>query len=260
MRLLADYHHHDLWESLELLCKRLGWDLYRPIGMDWFDQEYWNFERYNARAFNREPDDVAKQYLEYWGSDLNISNRGWKRHDQSHDRWQNLITLDEARGNPPDIVMASVAHNHEGFHRFAREAGAKFGIHLGNVRFSELDSREDRAQVQILTQGETSFAIEAQNSFDRVDVPFALPHNVVIPAGKYTWSSGFAHFRTSAALPLAAHVDAWCCDYYNGSEWRVRTELFLKLSQVYEVEADYDTSFIRLPTGRVDGRAWLGRE
>jgi hypothetical protein len=115
-----------------------------------------------------------------------------------------------------------------------------------------LDSREDRAQVQILTQGETSFAIEAQNSFDRVDVPFALPHNVVIPAGKYTWSSGFAHFRTSAALPLAAHLDAWCCDYYNGSEWRVRTELFLKLSEVYEVEADYDTSFIRLPTGRVD--------
>jgi glycosyltransferase involved in cell wall biosynthesis len=37
-----------------------------------------------------------------------------------------------------------VAHNHEGLHRFAREVGAKFGIHLGNVRFSPTDMAEDR--------------------------------------------------------------------------------------------------------------------
>ena len=144
MRLLADYHHHDLWESLELLCERLGWTLLRPIGMEWFDQEYWNFER------QWHGDAVAKQYLMPWGSDIAPTN--WSeaaaalltRYDPSHDRWQNLITLDEARDNPPDIVMASVAHNHEGFHRFAREVGAKFGLHLGNVRFSPIDMAEDR--------------------------------------------------------------------------------------------------------------------
>ena len=142
MRVLADYHHHDLWESLELLCARLGWTLYRPIGMEWFEQGYWNFER----AWHG--DAVAKQYLTPWGSDTSVYD-GEKlesavRFDPSHDRWQNLVTLDKARDLRPDIVIASVAHNHEGLHRFARGVGAKFGIHLGNVRFSEQDSKEDR--------------------------------------------------------------------------------------------------------------------
>lgn len=133
--LLADYHHHDLWESLELMCQRLGWTLYRPIGMDWFDAGYWNFER----AVHG--DAVAKQYLTPWGSDETEPRR---RYDHSHHRWQNLLTLEEARILRPDVVMASVAHNHEGLHRFAREVGAKFGLHLGNVRFSPIDMREDR--------------------------------------------------------------------------------------------------------------------
>jgi hypothetical protein len=135
MRLLADYHHHDLWESLELLCDRLGWELVRPIGMDWFDQGYWNFER----AWHG--DTVARQYLEPWPSDAATYDL---RFDPSHGRFINLITLEQARAAPPDIVMASVAHNHEGLHRFAQEVGAKFGIHLGNVRFSPIDMAEDR--------------------------------------------------------------------------------------------------------------------
>ena len=133
--ILVDYHHHDLWESLELLCARLGWTLYRPMGMDWFHAGYWNFER----AWHG--DAVAKQYLEPWGSDETEPHR---RFDHSHRRWQNLLTLEQARFVRPDIVMASVAHNHEGLHRFAKEVGATFGLHLGNVRFSDIDMREDR--------------------------------------------------------------------------------------------------------------------
>ena len=41
MNVLADFHHPDLWWSLHLLFeKRLGWSLYRPIGMDWFNRGY----------------------------------------------------------------------------------------------------------------------------------------------------------------------------------------------------------------------------
>ena len=153
MKILADFHHHDLWESLELLCARLGWTLYRPMGMDWFHEGYWNFER------QWHGDAVAKQYLEPWGSDkpamhyynpaeLNLRSGVavdyGARYDPSHGRWQNLLTLEEARDLRPDIVMASVAHNHEGLARFAREVGATFGIHLGNVRFSPIDMTEDR--------------------------------------------------------------------------------------------------------------------
>ena len=134
MKILADYHHHDLWESLELvLTDRFGWDLYRPMGMDWFDAGYWNFER------QWHGDAVARQYLEPWGSDTD--GRRW---DPSHERWQKLLTLEQARDEPPDIIIASVAHNHEGFARLASEVGARFGLHLGNVRFSEIDMAEDR--------------------------------------------------------------------------------------------------------------------
>jgi hypothetical protein len=38
--------------------------LYRPIGMDWFEQGYWNHER------KWHGDAIAKQYLEPWGSDV----------------------------------------------------------------------------------------------------------------------------------------------------------------------------------------------
>jgi hypothetical protein len=115
-----------------------------------------------------------------------------------------------------------------------------------------IDSRDDALQLQVQTQGDTSFAVQAQNNYDRLLQPFVLPHNVVIPPGSYAWNSGFIHLRTSASLPFSFHTDVWCCDYYNGSEWRVRAELFFKPTETYEFEADYDTTFIRTPGGKVD--------
>jgi hypothetical protein len=135
MKVLADYHHHDLWESLELLCARLGWTLYRPIGMEWFDKGYWNHER------SWHGDAIARQYLEPWGTDIPHPHT---RFDKSHGRWQNLLTLDQARNIDLDIVISTLAHNHEGFARFAKEVRATFGLQLGNVRFGAIDMKEDR--------------------------------------------------------------------------------------------------------------------
>ena len=132
MKVLLDFHHHDLWESMELLAERLGWTLYRPIGMDWFDEGYWNHER------KHHGDAVARQYLDPWGSE------GTQRLDRSHGRWQNLIRLPQARDVKFDIVISSLAHNHEGFSRFANEVGATFGLQIGNVRFAPQDMEEDR--------------------------------------------------------------------------------------------------------------------
>lgn len=132
MRIVADYHHHDLWESLELLCARFGWELLRPIGMDWFTDGYWNHER------KWHGDAIARQYLDLWGSDTT------HRFDRSHGRYQRLVTLEEARDLRPEIVLSTLAHNHEGFHRFATEVGATFGLQIGNVRFSPADMAEDR--------------------------------------------------------------------------------------------------------------------
>ncbi len=169
MKVLVDYHHHDLWESLELLCARLGWDLYRPIGMDWFNEGYWNFER----AWHG--DAVAKQYLEFWGSDYvlkpggKIDQSAYYRFDESHERTQKMLTLTGARDLKPDIVIASVAHNHEGLARFASEVGATFGLQLGNVRFSEIDMREDRWDL-------AKFGLVTTNLPAPIDVPHVIYH------------------------------------------------------------------------------------
>lgn len=201
MKVLIDYHHHDLWESLELLCARLGWTLYRPMGMEWFDAGYWNFER----AWHG--DAVAKQYLTPWGSDVD-----GKRYDQSHDRWQNLLTLDEARDLKPDIVIASVAHNHEGLHRFAREVGAKFGLHLGNVRFSHIDMAEDRWDLADFGIVTTLLPAPIDKPHVVVHQEFSLDDFHHAPANNdgFTVSSfvncfpenpgGYAQFRAAAAL------------------------------------------------------------
>jgi hypothetical protein len=138
MKVLADYHHHDLWESMELLAARLGWELYRPIGMEWFEQGYWNHER------KWHGDAVARQYLQPWHSDDLLHPEYWRRLDTSHGRQLKMLTLDQARHADLDLVISTLAHNHEGMHRFATEVGATFGLQIGNVRFSPIDMQEDR--------------------------------------------------------------------------------------------------------------------
>ena len=56
MNVFADWHHGSLYYSLHLLFeKRLGWNLFRPIGYDWFKRGFWRYSRKPS---------VVKQYLE----------------------------------------------------------------------------------------------------------------------------------------------------------------------------------------------------
>ena len=43
MRVLADLHHQALFHSLKMLFEdRLGWELYRPIGEEWWHEGFWH--------------------------------------------------------------------------------------------------------------------------------------------------------------------------------------------------------------------------
>lgn len=56
MKVLADFHHSSLLRSLVMLFEdRLGMELYRPIGMEWYEKGYW--------AINN-LEDTAKQFLD----------------------------------------------------------------------------------------------------------------------------------------------------------------------------------------------------
>lgn len=57
MRVITDFHHSSLLRSLVLLFQdRLEMEVYRPIGMEWFDEGYW--------AINKQLD-TAEQFLKY---------------------------------------------------------------------------------------------------------------------------------------------------------------------------------------------------
>lgn len=127
MRVLCDYAHADLWESLEILfTDRFGWELYRPIGMEWYHEGFWAFER------QRLGDQVARQFLQEHAGDLVVAD-GSMRHEPSHpDRAIKMVTLEQARAQEWDIVIATLAENEAGLYRFARERGAAYGIQIGN--------------------------------------------------------------------------------------------------------------------------------
>lgn len=127
MKILADYHHSDLFESYMLtLHDRLGYEVYRPIGMEWFDSGIWQFEKHHHG------DAVAHQYLDIWGTDRDCGDY-WERDDTTHPgRVLRMVTLDQARAQDWDIIISSLPDNDVGMAALAREKGAKFGVQIGN--------------------------------------------------------------------------------------------------------------------------------
>ena len=127
MKVLVDYHHSDLFESWMLtLHDRLGYEVYRPIGMDWFDSGIWQFEKHHHG------DAVAHQYLDIWGSDVDCGDH-WERTDTTHPgRVLRMVTLDQARDMEWDFVISSLPDNDLGMAALARDRGAKFGVQIGN--------------------------------------------------------------------------------------------------------------------------------
>ncbi len=128
VRVLADYHHSSLWESLLMLFEdRFGWELYRTHGMEWWDQGMWAWEKHMPHG---EP--VAHQYLDPWASDRDMGD-WFERDDPMYPgRVHKMLTVEQARDLRPDIVLASLTENEDGMAAFAREIGAKFGIQVGN--------------------------------------------------------------------------------------------------------------------------------
>lgn len=139
MKAIFDFHHSDLFESYQLLfVDRLGWDIYAPYGMAWFDEWYFSFERaYHGDA-------VARQYLE--GVWVGVRDMGdhVERDDTTHPgRVIKGMTLEQARATKWDIVVASVPENDAGFARLAAETGGHFGVQMGNAgQFSDWDRAE----------------------------------------------------------------------------------------------------------------------
>lgn len=129
MRVLADFHHHALAESLLILFEdRLGGAVYFPAGMDWFTSDTWQFEK------QWHGDAVARQYLEGIWADAQWNPGGdCVRLDPRHPgRTQRGIEYEAALETEWDLVISTLPPNDAGLHRLAKEHGAAFGLQVGN--------------------------------------------------------------------------------------------------------------------------------
>jgi len=128
MRVLVDFHHHALAESLLLLLEdRFGWTVYFPAGMDWYTSDTWQFEK----AWHG--DRVARQYLEGIWEGARPHGTSLVRDDPRYPgRTQRGISYAEARETEWDIIISTLPPNDVGLHALAERCGAAFGVQVGN--------------------------------------------------------------------------------------------------------------------------------
>lgn len=103
MKVFADFHHTDLYYSLHLLFeKRLGMELYRPIGMDWWKEGFWNV----ARPYG-DNEDTIKQFLleDYEPKDGTRPLNSSPKFENGEP--QRTVTLKEFINMEFDVVIAS---------------------------------------------------------------------------------------------------------------------------------------------------------
>lgn len=137
MNVFADRHHSDLACSLLYLFSiRLNHRLFFPIGMEWYEQGYWNVYPHI---------DTAKQYLQIGNTpqdktlplnDLigpNDGNSPFIVEDKHNDKALTCITLEQFKNIPIDIIIASIPQHIKPYKELAKMKNAKFIFQMGNV-------------------------------------------------------------------------------------------------------------------------------
>ena len=143
MKILIDLHHADLYYSLYcLLEKRLGFELYRPIGIDWFNEGYWKI----AEPYNNSIDTI-NQFLE---SDLISPERyhascGYYNHsckddiyhiyNPIHDYYQKAIKIETFKNLKFDLIISTIEAHDYAFEKLRDkyQPSAKLIAQLGNT-------------------------------------------------------------------------------------------------------------------------------
>src|SRR5262245_17299127 len=115
-----------------------------------------------------------------------------------------------------------------------------------------LETRVNQFSIGVETNAGDEAEAEVTNAFEFVPAPFAIADTVVVPAGRYEWTTFGIGFETSEARPFAVGVEVTCCSFYNGSAVEVQLELDFRPNQYFEISPAYEATFIDLPTGAVD--------
>lgn len=182
--IFSDAHHADLFYSFQLLFeKRLGYSLFKPIGMEWADEGWWQIHK----PYNYNPD-TAKQYLqikpEYIPKDgtlsLNKVSTETIRHDlcgkkpidifivedKHNNTFHKAITLEQFKEMDIDIIIASIPDHWYSFTKLRNKykPNAKIICHAGN-HFIELDNAIRNGTVKNLMASLSPFPVSINSVF-----------------------------------------------------------------------------------------------
>lgn len=140
LKVLADLHHGDLFWSLHRLFEeRLGWELYRPIGLDWFEQGFWKI----AEPYGNPPDTI-NQYLSLtshpwdknvYSGDYIVEDGVYRRLNITHDYWHKAITLEKFKEMSFDLIISTYEPHDRPYEilRDTYQPKAKLIAQMGNV-------------------------------------------------------------------------------------------------------------------------------
>lgn len=132
MKVLADRHHSSLFYSLKMLFEdRLGWELYFPVGLDWYDRGYWNY------TSNNDPGVINQMLIGYPNE---IQWRGEKDgyveiDEMMHGYIQKGLTFEQFLNTDIDIIIASIPAHEALFDKLIKDhkPNAKLIRHEGNT-------------------------------------------------------------------------------------------------------------------------------
>ncbi len=147
MRVFTDYHHAGLYHSLQLLFeKRLGWELYRAIGPEWYHEGYWKVYDHphtvdqflGLHQASEVPKDVHSEPLtENERKNLHyvIEDGVYYIHDPVHECNHRAVTFDRFKDMEFDIVISSMPQHINPFNDLiARyQPSAKHIFQVGNA-------------------------------------------------------------------------------------------------------------------------------
>jgi hypothetical protein len=147
MKIFCDMHHQDLYYSLQLLFeRRLGWEMYRPIGVEWWKEEYWAVYQHPATAeqflgiyqADKEPTDVHgnplperalinKNYL--------VEDGIYYIKDPTREAITRAITLDRFKDMQFDVLLSSIPQHIQPYNQLISQyqPQAKHIFQIGNA-------------------------------------------------------------------------------------------------------------------------------
>jgi hypothetical protein len=139
VKVFTDLHHNDLYFSLHRLFEdRLGWELYRPTGLDWFYQGYWKIAEPYGNAM-----DTVGQYLnpgpvmpKPWIPGINYTDGDiYYMFDPVHEYYHKAITIDTFKLIKFDLILSTIQAHDQPYLDLQRkfQPNAKVAAQMGNT-------------------------------------------------------------------------------------------------------------------------------